>query len=390
MATNQRENERKERKEKKQQKMTLIFWCVVLVIVLILLVMKLCEIDYTELKQQLSAKISSSQSVSDDEKFPYALEGSEDAVLSEAGNKIAVLSSNSFSVVDPSDAELLYSENHGFSNPVMKAKGNYCVLFDQGAEKYRLDTAGGNVYYNTAENTILCADVSESGTVAMALTSSESKSEIVVLNKSLSEKLRYSVASGYVTDIAVDASANRIAFAVISSDNARFQTTVYTMLINDDAPKAEFTYHATVLDIRFSGSKLFVAGTDFVSVISSMKTEEKIFEQGSVNVSSVAYNSSGSLILAYTDYSGQVSDHVACIQPSGNIKTTIETGKDIKHVTASSSEISVLTDDSVITYSIRTGEVKDQLPVDDSYSSLLQLSSKIFAKHRSYIELLTD
>jgi len=390
MATNQRENERKARKEKKQQKASLIFWCVVLVIVLVLLIMKLCEIDYTELKEQITAKFSASQSVSDDEKFPYALQGSENAVLKEAGNKIAVLSEDSFSVIDPSDAELLYSENHGFSNPVMKAKGNYCVLFDQGADKYRLDTAGGNVYYNTAENTILCADVSESGTVAMALTSSQAKSEIVVLNKSLNEKLRYSVADGYVTEIAVDASANRVAFAAISSANALFQTTVYTMKIGDDAPKAEFTYNSTVLDISFSGSKLFVAGADFVSVISSMKNEEKVFEQGSINVSSFSYNSSGCLIVAYTDYNGQSGGNAACIQPSGKIKTKIETGKEIKDITASSSEISVLTDDSVMTYSVRNGELKKQLAADDSYSSLLQLSSKIFARHRSYIELLTD
>lgn len=81
MATNQREIERKEKKEKKQHKNTLIFWCVVLVIVLVLLIMKLCEIDYKELKNQISAKISESQSVSDDEKFPYVLDNSDDCCL---------------------------------------------------------------------------------------------------------------------------------------------------------------------------------------------------------------------------------------------------------------------------------------------------------------------
>lgn len=390
MATNQREIERKEKREKKQHKNTLIFWCVVLVIVLVLLIMKLCEIDYTELKNQISAKISSSQSVSDDEKFPYVLESSEGVVITELGNKISVLNDENISVVDSSDAKQIFIDEHGFANPVMNVGGSYSVAFDQGSNKYRLDTQKDNVYKSTADNTILCAAVSGSGTVAMALTSSEAKSEIAVLNKSLDEKLRYSVSAGYVTDIAVDDNANRIAFAVIHSENAAFYTTVYTMNVGDTSPKAEFTYPSTVLDIRFSGSKLFVIGTDFVSVISSMKNEEKVFEQGSINTVSFFYNSSGNLVLAYTEYTGQTDNKIALIQPSGKVKTDITLGTDIKDISASSSEISVLTDDSLIVYSISKGEVKNQYSVDDSYSSILQMSSKIFAKHRSYIELLTD
>lgn len=390
MATNQREIERKEKKEKKQHKNTLIFWCVVLVIVLVLLIMKLCEIDYTELKNQISAKISSSQSVSDDEKFPYVLESSEGVAITELGNKISVLNDENISVVDSSDAKQIFIDEHGFANPVMNVGGSYSVAFDQGSNKYRLDTQKGNVYKSTADNTILCAAVSGSGTVAMALTSSEAKSEIAVLNKSLDEKLRYSVSAGYVTDIAVDDNANRIAFSAVYSENATFYTTVYTMNVGDTSPKAEFTYPSTVLDIRFSGSKLFVIGTDFVSVISSMKNEEKVFEQGSINTVSFFYNSSGNLVLAYTEYTGQTDNKIALIQPSGKVKTDITLGTDIKDISASSSEISVLTDDSVIVYSISKGEVKNQYSVDDSYSSILQMSSKIFAKHRSYIELLTD
>lgn len=390
MATNQREIERQEKKEKKQHKNTLIFWCVVLVIVLVLLIMKLCEIDYKELKNQISAKISESQSVSDDEKFPYVLDNSDDVVLSELGNKIFVMSDETLSVVDSSDAKQIFIDDHGFSNPVMNVRGSYSVAFDQGSNKYRLDTSKGNVYKSTADNTILCACPSASGTVAMALTSSEAKSEIVVLNKSLNEKLRYPVSSGYVTDIAVDDNVNRIAFAVIYSENASFYTTVYTMNVDDAAPKAEFTFPSTVLDIRFSGSKLFVVGMDFVSVISSMKIEEKIFEQGSINVVSFSYNSADNLVLAYSEYTGQTDHKIALITPSGKIKTNMTVNANIKDISASSSEISVLTDDSVIVYSIRNGEVKNQYAVDDSYSSILQMSSKIFAKHRSYIELLTD
>lgn len=391
MATNQRENLRKEKKQKKQHKITVAFWCVVLVVILAIIVMKVCEIDFSTIKDKISGNSNISSAVSDESKFPYSLDNSDNVVLLNLGNNIFAVSQTSIVSVNSSNGKKCFSDDHGYANPISKTRGSYALVFDQGSNKYRLDSGDGNIYTDTVQNSILTGDISGTGTVALATTSSDSLSQILVYSKSLNEKFNYSVSSGYVTAVAVDESARRVAFAVVNSKNAKLQTVVYTMNIGDSEPKAQFEYEgSSVINIRFLSSNLYVVGSDFISVITSMKNEVKVFEQGSVKINSYTYNSSENLVAAYTAYDGESGNTLALVSSSGKIKHTVATNVDVKDITASSSDVAVLTDSSVIVYNFSKGEIKTQYSVDDSYSSILQISSKIFAKHRSYIELLTE
>lgn len=391
MATNQRENLRKEKKQKKQHKITVAFWCVVLVVILALIVMKVCEIDFSTIKDKISGNSNISSAVSDENKFPYSLDNSDNVVLSNLGNNIFAVSQTSIVSVNSSNGKKSFSDDHGYANPILKTRGSYALVFDQGSNKYRLDSGDGNIYTDTVQNSILTGDVSGTGTVALVTTSSDSLSQILVYSKSLNEKFNYPVSSGYVTAVAVDESARRVAFAVVNSKDAKLQTVVYTMNIGDSEPKAQFEYEgSSVINIRFLSSNLYVVGSDFISVITSMKNEVKVFEQGSVKINSYTYNSSENLVVAYTAYDGESGNTLVLVSSSGKIKHTVETNVDVKDITASSSDVAALTDSSVIVYNFSKGEIKIQYSVDDSYSSILQISSKIFAKHRSYIELLTE
>lgn len=391
MATNQRENLRKEKKQKKQHKITVAFWCVVLVVILALIVMKVCEIDFSTIKDKISGNSNISSAVSDENKFPYSLDNSDNVVLSNLGNNIFAVGQTSIVSVNSSNGKKSFSDDHGYANPILKTRGSYALVFDQGSNKYRLDSGDGNIYTDTVQNSILTGDVSGTGTVALVTTSSDSLSQILVYSKSLNEKFNYPVSSGYVTAVAVDESARRVAFAVVNSKDAKLQTVVYTMNIGDSEPKAQFEYEgSSVINIRFLSSNLYVVGSDFISVITLMKNEVKVFEQGSVKINSYTYNSSENLVVAYTAYDGESGNTLALVSSSGKIKHTVETNVDVKDITASSSDVAALTDSSVIVYNFSKGEIKIQYSVDDSYSSILQISSKIFAKHRSYIELLTE
>lgn len=278
MASNQRENERAARKSAKARKIQKIIWIALAVVIVAIIAMKISEIDFKALKNNLTdenGKLSISSLVSDESRFPVLLDSSGDITFGTAGNQLAVLSDVSFTVVNSGNANVQYSDNHGFANPIMKTSGSYAVIFDQGTDKYRLDSATEKIYTDKCDNIILCADVSNSGIIALATTSNEAKSEIVVHNKALKEKLKYKVSGGYVTAVAIDDSSNRIAFAAVNSENAKLKTTVYTMNINDEKPRAEFVYYSSaVLDLHFSSSDLYVVGSDFISIISSLKDEK--------------------------------------------------------------------------------------------------------------------
>ena len=198
MASEQREKERIERKEKKNKKKRLIAWIVIGAIAAVLLVMRIAEIDFSSIAD--GSAFSSSQESS----FPYELNSGSDLYFGSVGSSLCILEDSTYTVLDHSDAKEKISFDHGLSNPIIRTAGGYSLLYDQGGVSYRLDNSSGNVYRTKAEDQILCADVSDSGTVAVCTTSDEHTSEILVYNKSMSLKFSYGTSAGYITSVAVD------------------------------------------------------------------------------------------------------------------------------------------------------------------------------------------
>ena len=386
MASEQREKERLERKRKKNKKKRIIAWIIIGIIVAVLLVMRIAEIDFSSIG---SGSLSSAGQQTSD--FPFKLTSGSDIYFGSVGNDIAVLENTTYTVLDPSNAEVKINFDHGYANPVIETAGGYSLLYDQGGTSYRLDNDSDNIYQESSQNKIPCAGVSDSGTVVLAETSSESLSTVSVYSKSLKQKFSYDVTDGYVTNVAVDSRGSRVAFAVVSSENARFKTVVYTMNVEDKEPRAQFEYTgSSVLDIRFSSTDLFVVGSDFVSVIDSLKTEKAVYEQGTVNTVTYSFASNGNLIYAYTEYSGSAGNNISVVKPSGRTKEVASTDIAVKDVTGNSSRVSVLTAESVVTYKISNSDVLAEYQADDSYSSIQQISDSVYARRQALVELLSS
>lgn len=393
MASTQRENERKARKNAKTKKRIKLLWILIIVIVAIIVVLKVCEVDFSKLFSFEKKETKSSYSVSlDDEKgFPYKMDAGENTVMSIVGNKIAILNDSSYTVVDSSDAEEFINDEHGYANPMLKTSGGYSVIFDQGSTSYRLDTQKENVYENSTEDYILCADVADTGSVAVATASGAQKSRIQVFAKSFSEKMNYEIKGGYVTSIAIDDRGKNVAFVVMSSENAAIKSTLYTMNVNDTEPKAHIDYNGSaVLDIHFVSSALYVVGSDFVSVVTSLEKETAVYEKGSINTLAYCYNPADYLVVAYSDYSGASNSKLAYVKQNGKIKTTVDVNAEIKDVSASGNEMTALTSNEAVSYRLSNGKEEAYIKLDDSFTDIQQFSSKIYAKHHSYLEIIND
>ncbi|GFI71426.1 hypothetical protein IMSAG250_00625 [Clostridiales bacterium] len=390
MSSNQRENERKARKNAKTKKKMKLLWILIAAIVAVIVVLKVCEVDFPKLFS--FSKEDSGYSVSvDDAGFPYKIDTGENTVLSVVGNKIAVLSSSSYTVIDSSSAEELINDEHRYANPILKTSGGYSVIFDQGSTSYRLDSQKENIYENSTEDEILCADVSDTGAVAVATALGNQKSRVQVFSKSFSEKMNYEIKGGYITSVAIDDRGKSVAFVVMSSENAEIKSTLYTMNINDAEPKAHIDYNGSaVLDIHFVSSALYVVGSDFVSVVSSLEKESVVYEKGSINTLAYCYNPADYLIIAYSAYTGAANSKLAYVKQNGKIKTTVEIDGVIKDVSASGNEMSALTSNEAVSYRLSNGKKEAYIKLDDSFTDIQQLSSKIYAKHHSYLEIIND
>lgn len=379
MASEQREKDRIERKEKKNKKRRAGAWIMLGLVAAVLLVMRIAEIDFSSVAD--GSAFSSAQESS----FPYELQSGSDLYFGAVAGKLCVLDDSEYTVLD-GDASVRFSFEHGYANPIARTAGGYSLLYDQGGVSYRLDNADENIYITKADNQIICADVSDSGTAAVCTASDEYASQVSVYNKSMSLKFSYGLADGYITSVAVDSRGSRIAFAAVSSENARLKTVVYTMNIDDEQPRAQFAYTgSSVLDLRFSSTDVFVVGSDFVSVIGSLTKESKVYPQGTVSTVSYSYSADGSLIYAYTAYSGSADNNISVVKPSGKASEVASADSAVKDVTGTSSRISVLTADSVTTYKVSNSKVLASFGADDSFTSVQQISSEVFGRRRAQV-----
>lgn len=385
MASEQRAEERRERKREKDRKTRRIVWIVLAVLVVIIIVMKLCEIDYNQMKSVLSG---GTQAVSDklDGDFPYTLDSSDKVSVQKQGSRLAVLTSSSVSVLDPGDANVEFTAVHGYANPIMKVSDSYLVTFDQGGKKLRLDYSGENLYEINSKTSVLCADVADNGNVAYATTSEEKRSDVYILSKTQDEKLKYSVSYGFVTNIAVSDNGKKVAFLAMNSQDAKLMSKLYLMNAGDSEPYAEFDVSgSTILDIEFDSNKLFVIGNDFLSVVSG-DDMKSVIKQGSMNTVCFDYMPSGELVLAYNTYNNSTSNSIVRVSSSGSVKSTISVDGTIKDISCSSSEVSVLFSDNIVTYKLSSAEQISKIECTDLVRSITRMSSSLFVQSQSLLD----
>lgn len=385
MASEQRAEERRERKREKDRKTRRIVWIVLAVLVVIIIVMKLCEIDYNQMKSVLSG---GTQAVSDklDGDFPYTLDSSDKVSVQKQGSRLAVLTSSSVSVLDPGDANVEFTSVHGYANPIMKVSDSYLVTFDQGGKKLRLDYSGENLYEINSKTSVLCADVADNGNVAYATTSEEKRSDVYILSKTQDEKLKYSVSYGFVTNIAVSDNGKKVAFLAMNSQDAKLMSKLYLMNAGDSEPYAEFDISgSTILDIEFDSNKLFVIGNDFLSVVSG-DDMKSVIKQGSMNTVCFDYMPGGELVLAYNTYNNSTSNSIVRVGSSGSVKSTISVDGTIKDISCSSSEVSVLFSDSIVTYKLSSAEQVSKIECTDLVRSITRMSSSLFVQSQSLLD----
>lgn len=388
MAGNQREMQRREKRAKKDKRNRIIIWIIIAVIVAVLAVMKICEININSVKNHFTdenGNFTLSNGVVEDN-FPYNLDASKNVVLKAVNNKISIITPTSFTVLNSSDASEEYTFNHGYSNPIVTSCGSYSLIYDQGAKKMRLDTTSDNVYETDSSNSILCADVAKNGTVVYATTSKDKKSDIIVINKSLSEKLKHSISYGYIIAVAINDNASKIAFAAVNSKDAQLKTMLYTMNVSSGEIQGEFEIaQGNILNIEYAGSKLMVVGDDFIGCITGQKNYEDVFKPGTINNICFTYTPSMDLVLVYNDYNNSTDNKLVKIKGT-KVKTEINVAGNVKSVSASSSLVSVLTNNEIITYNLSNGEEKEKIQVDDSVKAICRMGSDVFVHRQSLID----
>ncbi len=391
MPSQKRENERREKQLKNERKTKTVIWIVLILIVFVLIIMRIFEIDFKAVKDRFvdeNGKLTFSMTTNEDA-YPFDLSSSVGVDVQPIGDKLSIMNDTSLTVINPSDAKVIYSYNHGYANPIVSYAGNYFCLIDQGATRLRLDRANKNVYETKTDKPIICADVAKNGNVVYITRTDGTKAEINVINSTLKKLMKVDINSGYIVSVAIDASGKKIAYATVDSKNAVLVTTVHTINLGDKEPRASFDFKdSTLMDLKYSNpSELYYIATNGVSVIRNQKKVHETFKTGEVDTVCFNYTTDNELVYVYSTYSSANENKLVYINSSGKVKTEIDLKHRPKYISATN-DICVLYHDKVVIYSLTKGEVKQTYKCDDSVSSANKISTKIFINRNKLIDVL--
>lgn len=379
----QREEERRAARRKKQDKRKKIVWIILAVVIVALIVLRISEIDFISVSQHTDSNGRFSfNSGYDSEAYPYALDSSNDTACAELSNKIAVLTAGSFQILKPSDASEERAVVHRYANPIMETAGSYALLYDQGGNKFRLETDSDTVYEQAAENTILCANVGANGTVAVAVLSDSAKCSIIVYSKSLEKKATYDISLGYVAQLAVDSSGSNIAYACFDSENAVLKT--YVCYQSDETATAELD-SGNLLDLQFHGSKVYCVCSGGVAVVNSSGEVQEVFgDDTAVQISAFCYNPAGKLVVCAQTSDTEDTAQVVVVDSDGDQDNKFYVDFVPARISASGSVYAVY-DGNDIYIMDKRGTVTDTVSSVDGVLSIQIVSKRLFYIQQSML-----
>ena len=391
MPSNQRENERKSRKRNRELKIQRIVWSVIILVVAILIAMKVVEVDFNSVKNRFvddGGKLNVTENI-EVSAYPYQLDSASSVNVVNQNDKLNILTDKTCTILNPKDAKVIRTVDHGYSNPVLKTAGNYFCVYDQGATRFRLDTFQKRVYEQELESPVLCADVSKTGNVIYATSSKESKSTLTVVNKSLKKLMNLDVNEGYIVSVAIDESGKRCAYVTINSKNAKLVTTLHTINVGDDSARATFDFTSVnILDMKYCKSDLYFIGDNCVYTVVSQKKLKEPFKAGSANTVCFGYTKDSELLYVYSDYTSANENHLVKIKPSGRKGKSIELSKRPKFISSSGNEICVLFTNSIKIYSLSNGSDKGSFKCDDGVKYAYKLSSRVFVNKGQQLDII--
>lgn len=161
---------------------------------------------------------------------------------------------------------LLQSIEHGYVSPLVSASGNRIAVFNSGGKEVLVYNRTRDIAAVKTEHTIVAADLSDYGTLAVLTTGDRYLSELEVFGNGKYEKLMTWYGShGFPLTVTMQDMGNKAAIATLSSVNGELITTVTAVDIG--AAKELF-----VCDVKGLAVKLWYDSNGYITLVTDEET----------------------------------------------------------------------------------------------------------------------
>ncbi|MBQ3416610.1 MAG: hypothetical protein IJH32_02085 [Ruminococcus sp.] len=153
-----------------------------------------------------------------DESFPIEVQGENisSGNFDSMGQYLVFASDSRLATVN-NYGRTVYTSSMALSTPVLVTSKDYIMVYNLGGTGFEIDTLDKNILSSTAENKIVVADISDSGTYALVTQYDGYLSKLYVYNKENEQIFAYSYADYYVTGVSLNSSGTMAAVSGISA-----------------------------------------------------------------------------------------------------------------------------------------------------------------------------
>ncbi len=182
-------------------------------------------------------------------------------------------------------------------DPILDTAGNYILIAQEGGTKLCLYEGGKLIYDTDCEDTILAADLSESGDCVLVTNKDLYKGAIAAYNKSGNLIFAHASGSGSIIDASISPTSRNIAAALLDTEDT-VRSTVEIFDITKDEPIASAEFDDIILfDTEYFGNTVNVFGDN--GMIGIKPDGETAYDRRFENadLSHYAYDTDGNKLL---------------------------------------------------------------------------------------------
>lgn len=211
--------------------------------------------------------------------YPIELESTDTLSVEARGSYYYVLSSTELTAFSNSGKKL-YTHTHGFEKPILKTSEWGALLFNQGDNKVLIFDLKKLKDTVTAKNTIINADISDSGAYALVTKTEGYASAVSVYSKYGKELYEWYSAEDTVNNVAVASNDKKIAVSTFSVENGEYKSRVAVLNFKSATPEFSVDYSGSLIySLSCTATGRFTVatsvGVDFIKWKKNDKTEYK-------------------------------------------------------------------------------------------------------------------
>ena len=250
------------------------------------------------------------------------------------------------------DGEKIYSDQHNFTNPLIKCSNVYSIAFNEGGADFRILSDKGEVYRGTQGSAITDCDINDTGVYGIISDQTGYLAKLSVYDKNNEFLFGYFFNDYYAVSVSINNEGTMAAVGAVNTVDGQIVSQVYLLDFMREDPLYVYTYKDQMIyEVKFVEEDKFAVLTDsLVSVIHSDSGKEVPYRYNNMVLTAynISYGNNIAVSLSRSDDERDCS--IVSIDTKGNEVGSFSTDLKVFAVDVKKDKIALLSSNKLYLY----------------------------------------